>query len=123
MKTTKKLFITLLITFITSLFISCYTPSPLYGTWADNDGDKIIFMDDGTFSATIIETDESSQIYDGTWLVIDNVLVLNISGANSATRNTEWDIRGALLYIEWTANNTTKTLKLYHIKRQKKDQT
>lgn len=117
MKTSRKIFITSIIILITSLFISCYTPSPLYGTWADNDGDKIIFMDDGTFSATIIGTDESSTLYSGAWTVIDNVLVLNIQGDNAAVRNTEWDIRGALLYIEWTANNTTKTLKLYHIAR------
>lgn len=117
MKSLKKILITLFITLITSMIISCYTPSPLYGTWADNDGDKIIFMDDGLFSATIIGSDESSTLYEGSWTVIDNVLILNIQGANSATRNTEWDIHGAILYIEWTVNNSTKTLKLYHISR------
>ncbi|MBR5645937.1 MAG: hypothetical protein IKX23_04790 [Treponema sp.] len=113
----KKLMILVFITLFTGLSFSCYTPSPLYGTWADNDGDKIIFMDDGTFSATIIGTDETSTLYSGSWTVIDNVLVFNIQGDDAATRNTEWDIRGALLYIEWTANNVTKTLKLYHIAR------
>ena len=52
---------------------SCYVPSPLYGTWADNDGNKIIFMTDGTFSATVKVSDsETPSISSGSYTVIDN---------------------------------------------------
>ena len=33
------------------------------------------------------------------------------------TRNTEWDIRGAMLYLTWTANGKTTMLNLYHTAR------
>ncbi len=102
---------------IGTLFCSCYTPSPLYGTWSDNDGNKIQFIDDGTFSATIKDSDNQIISYSGEWSVIDNVLIFTIKGDSQYTRNTEWDIRGAMLYLTWTANNTTKILTLYHTAR------
>ena len=96
---------------------SCYTPNPLYGTWSDNDGNKIQFIDDGTFSATIKDSDNKIIPYSGEWTVIDNVLIFTIKGDSQYTRNTEWDIRGAMLYLTWTANNNTKMLVLYHTAR------
>ena len=99
------------------LFSSCYTPSPLYGTWTDNDGNKIQFIDDGTFSAIIKDSDDNLVSYSGDWSVVDNVLIFNIKGDSAYTRNTEWDLRGAMLYLTWTANNSTKMLVLYHTSR------
>ena len=99
------------------LFCSCYTPNPLYGTWTDNDGNKIQFIDDGSFTATIKDSDNQLVSYSGEWTVIDNVLIFSIKGDTQYTRNTEWDIRGAMLYLTWTANNTTKMLTLYHTSR------
>jgi len=96
---------------------SCYLPSPLYGTWSDNDGNKIQFIDDGSFSATIKDSDNKLISYSGEWTVVDNVLIFSIKGDSTYTRNTEWDIRGAMLYLTWTANNTTKMLTLYHTAR------
>ncbi len=96
---------------------SCYTPNPLYGTWTDNDGNKIQFIDDGSFSATIKDSDNKLVSYSGDWSIVDNVIVFSIKGDSSYTRNTEWDIRGALLYLTWTANNNTKMLTLYHTAR------
>lgn len=102
---------------LTLLFCSCYTPNPLYGTWTDNDGNKIQFIDDGSFSATIKDSDNQLVSYSGEWSVIDNVLIFTIKGDTQYTRNTEWDIRGAMLYLTWTANNNTKMLTLYHTSR------
>ena len=100
------------------LFSSCYTPNPLYGTWADNDGNKIQFIDDGTFSAIIKDSDDNLISYSGDWTTVDNVLIFSIKGEDSAyTRNTEWDLRGAKLYLTWTSNNSTKMLTLYHTAR------
>ena len=99
------------------LFASCYTPNPLYGTWSDNDGNKIQFIDDGTFSATIKDSDNQLVSYSGDWSVVDNVLIFIIKGDSSYNRNTEWDIRGSMLYLTWTVNNNTKMLMLYHTTR------
>lgn len=99
------------------VFVSCYTPNPLYGTWSDNDGNKIQFMDDGAFSANIKDSDNNLVSYTGDWSVVDNVLIFTIKGDTTYTRNTEWDIRGAMLYLTWTANNNTKMLTLYHTAR------
>lgn len=39
--------------FLSLFAIGCTVPSPLYGTWSDNVGNQIMFLNDGTFSATI----------------------------------------------------------------------
>lgn len=104
--------------FTVILFASCYTPSPLYGTWTDNDGNKIQFRDDGNFSATIKDSSSTAINYEGNWATIDNVLLFTIVGENeNYSRNTEWDIRGAMLSLTWTANNGTRVLTLYHTAR------
>ena len=97
---------------------ACYTPNPLYGTWTDNEGNKIQFIDDGTFSANIKDSEDKINNYSGEWTVVDNVLIFTIKGDSAYTRNTEWDLRGAMLYLTWTANNNTKMLVLYHTSRQ-----
>lgn len=102
-----------------SIFTSCYLPSPLYGTWADGNGrDKIKFMDDGTFSATILNSDETTTEYSGEWSTVDNILVLLIKGETNYSRNVPWSINGAILYLDWTdASGNQKVLTLYHIER------
>lgn len=112
----KLFFGSLLITAVL-LLASCYTPSPLYGTWTDNNGDKIAFFDDGSFMATIVDAEDNVKNYEGNYNCIDNVLVFNITGESSYSINTEWDIRGALLYLTWTMNNNTRLLTLYHTAR------
>lgn len=116
--TNKKTILTGLIVLLTSLvLISCYTPNPLYGTWADNDGNTIQFQADGSFSATILNSSNTPIDYQGTYDVVDNVLIFHITGDKEYSRNTEWDIRGAMLYLSWTANNVTKSITLYHTTR------
>jgi len=113
----KKFFILVLPIFVLFGFISCYTPSPLYGSWADNDGNKITFVSDGTFVAKIVKSSDESQknesiTYQGSYVVIDNVIVFATD--SGITVNTEWDIRGAMMYLTWTAEGITKNLALYH---------
>ena len=104
--------------FAVSMFMaSCYLPNPLYGTWADNEGNKIQFVDDGSFSAKIKDSNNNIVNYEGSWSTVDNVLIFNIKGDTAYTRNTEWDIRGAILHLTWTANQNTVQLDLYHIAR------
>ena len=52
-------------------------------------------------------------MYDGTYNVIENVMVFAMSDGRSI--NTEWDIRGSILYLTWTDGNSTEKLSLYHI--------
>ena len=110
------LFGTLLLT-VLLLLTSCYTPSPLYGTWTDNNGDKIVFFDDGSFMATVVDAEQNTIDYEGTYACIDNVLVFNVKADSSYLINTEWDIRGALLYLTWTEGGKTVNLTLYHTAR------
>lgn len=96
-----------------TLLFSCYTPSPLYGTWADNAGSSISFQSDGSFNATIVDSTGTKTTYTGTYEVSDNVLVLSKSTGSSI--NTEWDIRGSLLYLIWTDDSgSSQSLTLYH---------
>ena len=106
------IFLSVLCVFAFFCFSSCYTPSPLYGTWADNDGNKISFVSDGTFVAKVNDSDSNLITYEGSYNVIDNVIVFSTSDGLAV--NTEWDIRGSVLYLTWTAAGTTKNLSLYH---------
>src|SRR5574344_638251 len=100
--------------FVILCLAACYTPSPLYGTWADNRGSKITFTADGNYNATVIDTAGASTAYAGTWNVIDNVLVFTKN--SGSTIDTEWDIRGAMLYLDWTDDEgASQSLTLYHI--------
>ena len=115
MKNRKKALITILIIFTILILSSCYTPSPLYGTWNDNLGNKITFITDGTFTAKIFDHYGQELSYSGDYTVIDNVLIF--STQNGKVINTEWDIRGALLYLTWTKDSETLYLTLYHTAR------
>ncbi|WP_147613434.1 hypothetical protein [Treponema pectinovorum] len=98
------------------IFLSCYVPSPLYGTWADNNGNKISFTDDRTFVAIIKDPNtEIKKTYEGDYVVIDNTLSFKTSSGDVV--NSEWDIRGAMLYITWTRNDVTYNLSLYHVSK------
>lgn len=114
----KKNIISVILISIFLLFVSCYLPSPLYGTWSDNAGNKICFMQDNTFTGKIIVNEGDIVSIEGTYSVIDNVIVFNVSDEESSySRNTEWDIRGAMLYLTWTTDNKPINLTLYHIAR------
>lgn len=84
------------------LCVSCMEPGPLYGTWADNQGNTISFFYDDTFSAKINAAPGSvSQNYEGNYAILLNSLTLDC--AESGQRIvTEWDIRGNNLYMDWT---------------------
>ena len=98
------------------LFAGCYVPSPLYGTWADNNGNKISFVSDGTFVATITDLNTKEKtVTQGDYTVIDNVICF--STTDGVSINTEWDIRGSMLYITWTKGGITNVMTLYHISK------
>lgn len=110
----KKLIFVLIIIFI-SLFISCAEPSPFVGTWADNRGDKIVFMDDGTFTATITNAAGEISITEGTYTVLMNAISFNTSSGYQTV--SEWDIRGNMLYLVWTdSDGNSIQLTLYKVK-------
>ncbi len=113
----KKYILCTIITLFILLLESCYTPSPLYGVWADDSGNKITFMTDGSFSAAIKNAENGITQYEGTYTVIDNVLNFNIKGDSTYTRNTQWDLYGAILKLTWTSDSNTVNLILYHTKR------
>lgn len=129
MKSIKKTFaaISAFLSIFTCLALTaCYEPSPLYGKWADDYGNYVTFTSDGTFVAKIYTEpqDEKSEInYQGEYSVIDNVLVFSVSEKDgepvSETINTEWDIRGSMIYLTWTnaSNSKTLNLTLYHVSK------
>lgn len=89
----------------------CAAPSPLYGTWSDNRGNKITFVADNTYTAQIVDSEGSATMYTGSYNVQINALsfVTEIS-----TVVSEWDIRGNMLYITWvTAEGDVINLTLY----------
>lgn len=93
---------------------SCYSPNPLYGKWSDNNGNVITFNPDLTYSAKIKDYAENSQNYSGGFNIIENVI--SFTRDDGTTLNTEWDLRGSILYLDWTdASGNTKSLQLYHI--------
>lgn len=97
---------------------SCYAPSPLYGNWSDNLGNKIMFLDDGSFSVTIYAGGEAEE-YSGSYSVVENVISFNCTLPNGEAMNTvtEWDIRGFILYVDWTTSDKeVQRLTLYHMK-------
>ncbi len=129
MKSIKKFFLpvtVMFVCFVSFLLSSCYEPSPLYGKWADDYGNYITFTSDGTFVAKIYiepQDEKSETNYQGDYSVIDNVLVFTVSEKDgetvSETVNTEWDIRGSMLYLTWTnaSNSKTLNLTLYHVSK------
>ena len=125
MKKSVLVFSAVLAFFVSLIFSGCYEPSPLYGSWSDNDGNKISFISDGTFVAMIKDTTDTTVTYTGDYTVIDNVLVFSYTSSKDSetgtySANTEWDIRGSMLYLYWTyvdsSTNSavTKKLTLYH---------
>lgn len=114
MRTSIFRFITIIILSLT-LFLSCQQPSPLYGTWADNAGSSIVFMNDDTFSATIVQTSGSQTTktsYSGDYTVLLNTIVFSMSYGKTVV--SEWDIRGNILYLDWTdEDGNSLALNLY----------
>lgn len=119
-----KVFFPLCAIFSALVLFSCFTPSPLYGTWSDNLGNKITFSDDNTFTAiiaverTVIDDDYNvpvTETFSGSFSVVENVLSFS---TDYGTIVTEWDIRGSILYLDWTMpqgySETIKNLQLYH---------
>lgn len=107
----KKLFVSLVALFGLFMLSSCYEPSPLYGKWQDTTGNSITFIQDGTYNATIYnETTGGSAPVEGTYQVLDNVLILSTDSGNLTT---EWDIRGNILIINWYSNR----LVLYRVSK------
>jgi len=111
----KKYFFAVFTVLVSAVFFGCYEPSPLYGTWADNNGNKLSFMNDGSFTASIESSEKEIIDYEGSYNVVDNVLVFKYSvEGKSYSINSEWDIRGAMLYLDWITSDTSKHLTLYH---------
>lgn len=106
-----------LIVISTSLFlVSCYSPNPLYGKWGDSKGNSISFNPDLTYNATIYDNTLTKGMYEGTYNIIENVMVITNSAGNSF--NTEWDLRGSILNLVWVSENGGQVnLKLYHISK------
>lgn len=102
--------------FASTIIISCYSPNPIYGKWADNIGNVISFFPDLTFSSKIYDTSLTQSDYSGSYNVIENIMVFNQN--DGRTIMTEWDIRGSILYITWTTEyGETISLSLYRISK------
>jgi hypothetical protein len=99
-----KIFLVLcIVVFAAFIALGCVQPSPLYGKWADNRGDSITFINDGTFVAAVVDYASLKTTYDGDYTVLLNSLVLSCSNGKQIV--TEWDIRGNMLYLDWTTDD------------------
>ena len=98
-----------------ALFSSCAAASPLFGSWADNLGNEFTFFEDGKFNTKISGAGQIVN-FDGEYTLLMNVLTLD--GKNNNTNEnfrivTEWDIRGNILYLDWTSEDGSRSLSLY----------
>ena len=91
-------------------------PGPLYGTWADNQGNTLSFFDDNTFNARIYNTlSASTDNYSGNYSLLLNSLTMDCTELELRVV-TEWDIRGNILYLNWvTSEGETVPLTLFKI--------
>ncbi|MDR2404211.1 MAG: hypothetical protein LBD78_09295 [Spirochaetaceae bacterium] len=97
------------------LLCSCAEPVPLYGKWADNQGDVISFFNDGTFAAVITNPRSREKVnYQGDYTVLLNVLTFTCSDIELQVVS-EWDIRGNMLYLNWPSSTDLVPLTLYKI--------
>ena len=105
----------LLVLSATLFLASCQIqPNPLVGAWADNQGNTLTLLADNTFLAKITSSGKESTI-EGNYNVLLNVITFVTSSGHQ--RVSEWDIRGNMLYINWTddAGNSIP-LTLYKIR-------
>ena len=111
--------------FLCLILFSCYTPNPLYGTWADNNGNTYTFQQDYSFTSKV-SMNNKIYSYTGTWQVLDNVISFAVQSVSvdgseetsvSKTIITEWDLRGSILYLSWTEENISHLMTLYHTKK------
>ena len=80
---------------------------------ADFAGNKVTFMEDASYSATIT-LNGNAENEDGTYNVLKNVMVF--TRASGTVMETEWDIRGNLMYLNWIdADNRYRALTLMKI--------
>lgn len=109
----KKIIYILFATLCLSFLTSCFSPSPLYGTWADNTGSSIMFMGDNTYAATIIQNGTKVR-YAGTYEVVNDVIVITYD--SNSRMISEWDIRGGRMYLKWynPVTQTNELLTLFH---------
>ncbi|MDR2079487.1 MAG: hypothetical protein LBP74_07200 [Treponema sp.] len=101
-----------------ALLLSCQEPVPLHGSWADNLGNEITFIDDETFNAFIVSSlaPGNTIMYQGTWTVLLNILTFQCSEPQPLRIVSEWDIRGNILYLDWvTEDGRPVRLVLYKI--------
>ena len=111
---TKFILINIFSILFTCILLGCTTPSPFIGTWSDNVGNTITFGVENDFNASILNSAEESVNYTGTYTVIYNSLFLQTENLEIVT---EWDIRGAMLYLEWTdSDKFSQKLTLYKTK-------
>lgn len=98
------------------LLSSCQAqPNPLVGAWADNQGNTLTLMADNSFMAKIDNASGQAVNTEGTYNVLLNVITFTTKSGHQ--RVTEWDIRGNMLYINWTDDNRdTVSLTLYKIR-------
>jgi hypothetical protein len=96
--------------------LSCTEPDPLYGTWQDNTGNLIIFKDSGAFTASVINpVDKQKEEFTGFFSISKNSLSLKITSPETKTLVTEWDIRGSMLYLNWTGEGGARLMTLYKL--------
>jgi len=97
------------------VFAACNAmPSPLFGTWADNQGNTFSFFEDGTFTA-IVKSNGFTLNYEGSYTVLRNALTLACTNVDKKVV-TEWDIRGNILYLDWIDEDRTPvSMTLYKI--------
>jgi len=108
------IFLAFFIGLVCLLCAACFEPAPLYGTWSDNRGNTFSFYDDGTFNANVT-TEGVKYNYEGNYSLLLNALTLSCTNVELRIV-TEWDIRGNMLYLDWTNEDGVLTsMTLYKV--------
>ena len=82
------------------LCFSCSQPSPLYGTWAYNKVGQITMLSDFTYTAKFHDAVGEEFETTGSYNVLLNAIAF--TSKTGQTVVSEWDIRGNMLYLNWT---------------------
>ncbi len=93
------------------MFLGCAEKITLYATWADAQGNSIMFNEQKGYTAKFAGMDSAVE---GTFVWSFNTIVLTDVDGNQTFM--EWDIRGNTLYLTFTdSNDEEQVLALYKV--------
>ena len=85
-------------------FVGCADSTILYGVWKNSSGDEVTLVSDGTFTAYVPSSGDTSE-YAGNYSVLQNVIQFTATDGNIFL--STYSIDGGILYLTWTPDDST----------------